>query len=197
MITEALSRMGSQRVRARARARSPRAALARWAGKARTVPRPLAALLAVATIQVVAWILVLPPFQGPDEDAHFAYVQHLAETGEATDRHAGSGMSYSTERGGGDEVGGPLRAARGARQPGLDWTQAAGADAGARSRRHCPTRRARTATARMRLARTRRCTTLSRRFRTTSLPAARSSTASTWPASRVPSSTSPRSHSCG
>ena len=77
----ALSRMSSSAVHARARGRSPRAPLARWAGKARTIPRPLAALLTVATIQVARGCLVLPPFQGPDEDAHFAYVQYLAETG--------------------------------------------------------------------------------------------------------------------
>ena len=98
MIDEALSRMGPSAIRARARARFPRAALVRWAGKARTIPRPLAALLAVATIQVVAWILVLPPFQGPDEDAHFAYVQYLAETSKPPDRNGGSGRSYSTEQ---------------------------------------------------------------------------------------------------
>jgi hypothetical protein len=98
MIAEALSRMAPGAVRARARARSPRTAVARWVGKARTIPRPLVALLAIATIQVAAWILVLPPFQGPDEDAHFAYVQHLAETGERPGR-PGSGFTYSTEQG--------------------------------------------------------------------------------------------------
>lgn len=61
------------------------------------MPRPLAALLAMATIQVVAWILVLPAFQGPDEEAHFAYVQYLAETGKTPDRYAGSGWNQSTE----------------------------------------------------------------------------------------------------
>jgi Predicted membrane protein (DUF2142) len=61
------------------------------------VPRPLAALLAMATIQVVAWILVLPAFQGPDEEAHFAYVQYLAETGKTPHRYAGSGWNQSTE----------------------------------------------------------------------------------------------------
>ena len=50
----------------------------------------------MATIQVVAWILVLPPFQGPDEDAHFAYVQNLAETGKRPNGPVG-GASYSTE----------------------------------------------------------------------------------------------------
>jgi hypothetical protein len=99
MIAEALSRMAPSALRARARARSPRAAVAQWVSKARTVPRPLAALLAMATIQVVAWILVLPPFQGPDEEAHFAYVQYLAETGKPPERNGGSGRSYSTEEG--------------------------------------------------------------------------------------------------
>jgi hypothetical protein len=52
----------------------------------------------VAAIEVVAWSLVMPPFQGPDEMAHFAYVQHLAETGEAPDRTGGSGRNISTEQ---------------------------------------------------------------------------------------------------
>lgn len=62
------------------------------------MPRPLAALLAVATIQVVAWALVLPPFQGPDEDAHFAYVQQLAETGDLPEATGGNGRNVSTEQ---------------------------------------------------------------------------------------------------
>ena len=56
------------------------------------------ALLGVATIQVAAWIVVLPPFQGPDESAHFAYVQHLAETGEAPEQTGGSGANVSSEQ---------------------------------------------------------------------------------------------------
>jgi 4-amino-4-deoxy-L-arabinose transferase-like glycosyltransferase len=44
-------------------------------------PRPLAALLAATAILGVAWILVVPPFQAPDENAHIAYVQSLAERG--------------------------------------------------------------------------------------------------------------------
>jgi 4-amino-4-deoxy-L-arabinose transferase-like glycosyltransferase len=99
MIGEALSRMAPSAIRTRARARYPHAAAVHWAGKVRTIPRPLAALLALATVQVVAWILVLPPFQGPDEEAHFAYVQYLAETGKKPERNGGSGRSYSTEEG--------------------------------------------------------------------------------------------------
>lgn len=44
------------------------------------VPRPLAALLAIATLLSVAWSLVIPPLQGPDEDAHVSYVQRIVET---------------------------------------------------------------------------------------------------------------------
>jgi hypothetical protein len=44
---------------------------------------PLAAWICalVATLNGIAWSVVLPPFQAPDEPSHFAYVQHLAETG--------------------------------------------------------------------------------------------------------------------
>ena len=44
-------------------------------------PAPLAILLAVATIQFLAWVLVLPALQPPDEHTHFAYTQRLLETG--------------------------------------------------------------------------------------------------------------------
>jgi hypothetical protein len=43
------------------------------------VPAPLAALLAVAAVSGVAWAVVLPPLQGPDESGHVAYVQKLVE----------------------------------------------------------------------------------------------------------------------
>src|SRR5919108_4671883 len=125
MIAGALSRMAPGAIRARARGRSPRAAVGRWVGKLRTVPRPLAVLLAMATIQVVAWILVLPPFQGPDEEAHFAYVQYLAETGKTPDRNAGSGRSYSTEEGEAMKWAN-LLVLRGVLAARPDWTPAAG-----------------------------------------------------------------------
>jgi 4-amino-4-deoxy-L-arabinose transferase-like glycosyltransferase len=47
----------------------------------RLVPRPLALLLAVTALLVVAWAFVTTPFEGPDEPAHFSYIQYLAETG--------------------------------------------------------------------------------------------------------------------
>ena len=46
------------------------------------IPAPLAILLAVASLQFVAWVLVLPAVQAPDEHSHFAYTQRLVETGQ-------------------------------------------------------------------------------------------------------------------
>jgi 4-amino-4-deoxy-L-arabinose transferase-like glycosyltransferase len=43
------------------------------------VPAPLAALLAVVAIVGLAWALLLPPWQSPDENSHFGYAQTLAE----------------------------------------------------------------------------------------------------------------------
>ncbi len=51
-----------------------------WSRVART-PRPLLLILAVGLLQSIAWDVALPAFQGPDEAAHFAYVQYLAENG--------------------------------------------------------------------------------------------------------------------
>src|SRR5438270_3394852 len=49
------------------------------AGPVRKVPRPLFLLLGAVAAFVVAWSLFVPPFQVPDEQAHFGYVQSLAE----------------------------------------------------------------------------------------------------------------------
>lgn len=57
----------------------------------RRIPRPLALLLVVAVVQSVAWDVAIPPFQGPDEAAHFAVVQHLAETGNLPSPNSGGG----------------------------------------------------------------------------------------------------------
>lgn len=43
------------------------------------VPRPLAILLVVVAVLGVSWALINPPWQAPDEDVHFSYVQTLAE----------------------------------------------------------------------------------------------------------------------
>jgi 4-amino-4-deoxy-L-arabinose transferase-like glycosyltransferase len=45
----------------------------------RRPPRPLAALLLLTALVGVAWSLVTPAFQAPDENAHWAYLQTLAE----------------------------------------------------------------------------------------------------------------------
>lgn len=48
----------------------------------RRVPPQLAALLGVAAILGVAWSVLLPGFQTPDANSHFAYLQSLTERGE-------------------------------------------------------------------------------------------------------------------
>jgi 4-amino-4-deoxy-L-arabinose transferase-like glycosyltransferase len=42
-------------------------------------PRALLALLATVALLGVAWALIVPAFQAPDENSHFAYLQSLAE----------------------------------------------------------------------------------------------------------------------
>jgi 4-amino-4-deoxy-L-arabinose transferase-like glycosyltransferase len=53
-------------------------------------------VLIVGALQSLAWDVALPAFQGPDESAHFGYVQYLAETGRLPSVAAG-GSSFSTE----------------------------------------------------------------------------------------------------
>jgi hypothetical protein len=47
----------------------------------RRVPRAAWVCAAVAILNAVCWSILIPPLQGPDEQAHFAYVQQLAENG--------------------------------------------------------------------------------------------------------------------
>src|SRR4051812_40893787 len=75
--------------------RTRRSAAGLWA-RVRATPRPLAILLGIGVIQAVAWSVVTPPLQGPDESGHVAYVQHVAETGYKPDFSSGNG-SVSTE----------------------------------------------------------------------------------------------------
>jgi 4-amino-4-deoxy-L-arabinose transferase-like glycosyltransferase len=63
-------------VRART-ARRPRALPA--GARSRRPPAALVALLLLTAIVGVAWALVTPAFQAPDENSHFGYVQTLAE----------------------------------------------------------------------------------------------------------------------
>ena len=65
------------------------------------MPVPLRLILAVAALEIVLWVSFAPPWQGPDENAHFAYTQHLAETGHAPSKafpNKGAG-SESTQQG--------------------------------------------------------------------------------------------------
>jgi hypothetical protein len=66
----------------------------------RAVPRPLALLLAASAILTVAWAFTTAPFQAPDEPAHFAYTQHIAETGHKPAVTGGNGLPDSSESGG-------------------------------------------------------------------------------------------------
>jgi hypothetical protein len=67
------STAGSDAPRATASGTSRR----RWR---RRVSPVLLALLLAATVEALAWIVVLPPLEGPDEIGHFAYTERLVET---------------------------------------------------------------------------------------------------------------------
>jgi 4-amino-4-deoxy-L-arabinose transferase-like glycosyltransferase len=57
----------------------------RWLAGARAalrrVPRAAWICVLVATLNGAAWSVIVPPFQGHDEVDHFAYVDHLAQSG--------------------------------------------------------------------------------------------------------------------
>ncbi len=72
-------------------------ALARLRARVRATPAPLALLLGVAAVLAVAWNIALPAFQGPDEAGHFAYVQHLAESGSLPSSSAGNAPNSTAE----------------------------------------------------------------------------------------------------
>jgi 4-amino-4-deoxy-L-arabinose transferase-like glycosyltransferase len=50
----------------------------------------LAILLVVAAVHGTAWAVVTAPWNGPDEIQHFAYAEHIAQTGQAPQRSEGS-----------------------------------------------------------------------------------------------------------
>ncbi len=60
----------------------------------RRVPRGGWACMLVAFLSAACWSFITPPFQVPDEPAHFAYVQQLAETGRLP---SSSAETYSPE----------------------------------------------------------------------------------------------------
>lgn len=51
------------------------------AARVRRVPAAAWICALVALLNAAAWSLLTPPFQKPDEPAHYAYVEHLAQTG--------------------------------------------------------------------------------------------------------------------
>jgi 4-amino-4-deoxy-L-arabinose transferase-like glycosyltransferase len=53
----------------------------RAAARVRGVPAAAWTCALVALLNAAAWSLLSPPFQKPDEPAHYAYVEHLAQTG--------------------------------------------------------------------------------------------------------------------
>jgi 4-amino-4-deoxy-L-arabinose transferase-like glycosyltransferase len=59
----------------------PRAAAGNLRRLLRRVPRAAWLCAGVALANGLAWSLIVPPFQVPDENAHYAYVQQIAENG--------------------------------------------------------------------------------------------------------------------
>jgi 4-amino-4-deoxy-L-arabinose transferase-like glycosyltransferase len=78
------------------RARERRGAVRRVVAPLRGLPPALVVLLVLAAAHGVAWAVVTAPLNGPDESAHFAYAQDLAENHHAPSGDTGTG-SNSTE----------------------------------------------------------------------------------------------------
>jgi hypothetical protein len=93
---QAAQRLAARREQARGRARStvgnPRRT--RRLGALRRIPTAARVCFVVACLNAVLWSLLTPPFQGPDESDHFAYVQQLAEN---TRLPTSSQQGYSLE----------------------------------------------------------------------------------------------------
>lgn len=62
-------------------------------------PAPLVSLIAATMILALAWIAAVPPFQAPDENGHFAYVQFLAERGDFPESEGPPALSTELNRG--------------------------------------------------------------------------------------------------
>lgn len=75
------------------------------------VPTPLKWLLCAVALVGIAWVFVLPPWQAPDEDAHFAYVQTIAELGRrpADDGRPAQEAEKSSEQDEAERMSGFLR----------------------------------------------------------------------------------------
>jgi 4-amino-4-deoxy-L-arabinose transferase-like glycosyltransferase len=64
--------------------------------RVRRIPVPLALIMVVGLVHALAWAVLTPTLNGPDEVAHASYIQQLAETGHGPNRDKGSG-SESTQ----------------------------------------------------------------------------------------------------
>jgi len=78
------------------------AALAAWLALVelearRRVPRAALLCALVGCLNAVAWSILSPPFQVPDEPAHFAYVQQLAQAHSLPYNPGGEAGQYSVE----------------------------------------------------------------------------------------------------
>ena len=86
------------------------------------MPGPLRALLAAVFVTGVAWALLVPPFQAPDENSHFGYLQHLGERfelpGDEQRKLFSTEQELARDRSRSDQVAGILE-----RRP--QWSQAA------------------------------------------------------------------------
>jgi 4-amino-4-deoxy-L-arabinose transferase-like glycosyltransferase len=75
--------------------------LSRWlvgsTRRLRRMPPALGIILILTVLQGVGWAVATAPWQGPDEIDHFAYAQHLAETGHAPARDGGTGSQSTDE----------------------------------------------------------------------------------------------------
>jgi 4-amino-4-deoxy-L-arabinose transferase-like glycosyltransferase len=60
--------------------------------------RALVLVGAIAVTNAFIWALITPAFDAPDEQAHFAYVEHLARTGHSPAR-AGGALPFSIQEG--------------------------------------------------------------------------------------------------
>jgi 4-amino-4-deoxy-L-arabinose transferase-like glycosyltransferase len=61
----------------------------------RRIPRAGRVCFAIAFVNAAIWGVVVPPFQVPDEIAHFGYAQYVAETGRPPPQ--GAGAQYSAQ----------------------------------------------------------------------------------------------------
>ena len=50
-----------------------------WSMRERAITSDLVLLLLLAFSLRVIWVFLIPPWQAPDEPAHFAYIAHIGE----------------------------------------------------------------------------------------------------------------------